>query len=188
LLESTYQEPFEAVGDFYTLQTNLQNLSLVSLLNDFGSNNVAQQSYVVSVALEPGSGLYAMAPDHFYPSTGIYKNGDLQNQEWFHSLSSGERQTVWWGQKTDRFNSAMIYSARKKTSIKDGRNIGTVIVAADTGSIKGVFENAPLEKGYHLLLDENDQVIFSERYDFLENVGDLPYVRSLAGSKGSIVN
>jgi two-component system sensor histidine kinase YesM len=187
LLESTYQEPFEAVGDFYTLQTNLQNLSLLSLLNDFGSNNVAQQSYVVSIALEPGSGLYAMAPDHFYPSTGIYKNGDLQNQEWFHSLSSGERQTVWWGQKTDRLNSAMIYSARKKTSIKDGRNIGTVIVAADTGSIKGVFDNAPLEKGYHLLLDESDRVIFSERYDFLENVGDLPYVRSLVGSKGSIV-
>ncbi|MGO4495578.1 sensor histidine kinase [Paenibacillus sp. 2RAB27] len=187
LLESSYQEPFEAVGDFYSLQTNLQNLSLLSLLNDFGSHNVAQQSYVVSVALEPGSGLYEMAPDHFYPSTGIFKNGDLKSEEWFRSLSRGERQTVWWGQRTDRLNAAMIYSARKKTSIKDGRNIGTVIVAADTGSIKGAFDNAPLEKGYHLLLDESDRVIFSERYDFLDNVGELPYVRSLTGTKGSIV-
>ncbi|MFD0693904.1 sensor histidine kinase [Paenibacillus sp. GCM10027628] len=187
LLESHYQESFEAAGDYYTLETNLQNLSLLSLLNDFGSRSVAQQSYVVSIALEPGSGLYAMAPDHFYPITGIFKNEDLQNREWFHQLNRGERQNVWWGEKADPANAAMIYSARKKTSLKDGRSIGTVIVGADTSSIKGMFDNAPLEKGYHLLLDENDRVIYSERYDFLENAGELPYVRSLTGSKGSII-
>jgi len=187
LLESTHQEPYEAVEDFYTLQTNLQHLSLLSLLNEFGSRNVTRRSYVVSIAVQPESGLYTLAPDHFYPSTGIYKDDDLKNQEWFRSLSRGERQTVWWGDKTSPINTGMIYSARKKTSIKDGRSIGDVIVGADTKSIKGVFDNAPLDKGYYMLLDERKRVIFSERYGFLENVGELPYMRSLIGTKGSIV-
>ncbi|KRE48948.1 sensor histidine kinase [Paenibacillus sp. Soil724D2] len=187
LLEATYQETFEAADNYYTLETNLQNLSLLSLLNDFGSPDMAQQSYVVSLALEPGSGLYAMAPDDFYPITGIFKNEDLQDQEWFHRLSSGERQNVWWGQKRDLMNAAMIYSARKKTSLKDGRSLGTVIVGADTRNIKSMFDNAHLEKGYHLLLDETNQVIYSERYDFLENAGKFPYVSTLTGAKGSII-
>ncbi|UKS27108.1 histidine kinase [Paenibacillus sp. HWE-109] len=186
LLMSTYQQPFEAVGDFYTLEANLQNLSLLSLLNDFGSGNVVQQSYVVSVALEPGSGLFAMATEHFSPITGIYKNTDLQDQKWFQSLSRGERQNVWWSQKTDA-NAAMIYSARKKTSLKDGRSVGTVIIGADTGSIRGIFDNARLDEGFHLLLDESDRVMYSERYDFLEDVGGLSYVRALEGAKGSII-
>ncbi|NOU85669.1 hypothetical protein GC102_07740 [Paenibacillus sp. LMG 31460] len=187
LLEATYQETFEAADNYYTLETNLQNLSLLSLLNDIGSPDVAQQSYVVSLALEPGSGLYHMAPDDFYPITGIFKNEDLQGQEWFHRLSSGERQNVWWGQKRDPMNAAMIYSARKKTSLKDGRSLGTVIVGADTRSIKSMFDNAHLEKGYHLLLDETNQVIYSERYEFLENAAKFPYVSSLIGAKGSII-
>ncbi|MEC0228504.1 cache domain-containing sensor histidine kinase [Paenibacillus alba] len=186
LLVNTYQEPYEAVSDLYTLETNLQNLSLLSLLNDFGSGNVAQQSYVVSVALEPGSGLYAMAAEHFSPITGIFKNDDLQNQKWFQSLSRGERQNIWWSQRTES-DTAMVFSARKKTSLKDGRNIGTLIVGADTRSIRGIFDNARLEEGYHLLLDETDKVIYSERYDFLDDAGALPYVRSLKDSKGSIV-
>jgi len=187
LLESAHQESYEAVGDFFALQSNLENLSLLSLLNDFGSKNDAQQSYVVSVALEPESGLYQMATDHFYPATGIFKSADLQNEPWFRSLGQGAQQKVWWGQKTGRTHSNMIYSARKKTSIKDGRTIGTVIIGADIGSIKSVFDNAPLEKGYHLLLDEKDRVIFSERYPFLEYAGELPYVKALTGTKGSLV-
>ncbi|MDU0200614.1 sensor histidine kinase [Paenibacillus sp. MAH-36] len=185
LLMNTYQQPYEAADDYYTLQTNLQNLSLLSLLNDFGSGNIAQQSYVVSVILEPESGLYAMAPDHFYPTTGIYKNNDLLNQGWYQNLSSGKQQNVWWGQKTDS-NLAMIYSARKKASLKDGRSISTVIVGADTRSVKGVFDNAPLDQGFHLLLDENNRVIYGERHDFLSNAGELPYVHQLKGAEGSI--
>ncbi|MZQ86931.1 hypothetical protein GQF01_32955 [Paenibacillus sp. 5J-6] len=185
LLMNTYQEPYEAADDYYTLQTNLQNLSLLSLLNDFGSGNIAQQSYVVSVVLEPESGLYAMAPDHFYPTTGIFKNGDLQNQAWFQSLSSGKQQNAWWGQKTDS-SASMIYSARKKASLKDGRSIGTVIVGADSRSMKGVFDNAPLDQGFHLLLDENNRVIYSERFDFLADTSQLPYVQHLTGTKGSL--
>ncbi|WP_171685128.1 cache domain-containing sensor histidine kinase [Paenibacillus planticolens] len=186
LLMSTYEKPFEAVSDLYTLEANLQNLSLLSLLNDFGSGNNVQQSYVVSVALEPGSGLYAMATEHFSPITGIYKNNDLQHQKWFQSLSRGDRQIVWWTQKSDA-DTAMIYSARKKTSLKDGRNVGTVIVGADTGSIRGIFDNAKLDEGFHLLLDESDRVIYSERYDFLEDVSELSYVRALADAQGTII-
>lgn len=186
LLMSTYQMPFEAVSDFYTLEANLQNLSLLSLLNDFGSGNVVQQSYVVSVALEPGSGLYAMATEHFSPITGIYKNNDLQNQKWFQSLNRGEKQIVWWSQKSDA-DTAMIYSARKKTSLKDGRSVGTVIVGADTGSIRGIFDNARLDEGFHMLLDESDRVIYSERYNFLDDASELQYVRALADAKGSII-
>ncbi|MBE1440972.1 sensor histidine kinase [Paenibacillus sp. OAS669] len=187
LLEKTHPQPFDAVDDFYTLQMNLQNLSLLSLLNNFGPLSVAQQSYVVAVALAPGSGLYTMASDHFDPSTGIFKEADLKNEEWFQQLQHGERQTVWWAQNTDTLHAPMIYSARKKTSIKDGRTIGTVIVGADKRSMQGVFDNAPLEKGYHLLLDEKNQVIYSERYAFLENAGALPFVDSLAGSNASVV-
>ncbi|MBW7457822.1 histidine kinase, partial [Paenibacillus sepulcri] len=187
LLENNYEESFEAVGDFFALQSNLQNLSLLSLLNDFGSRRDAQQSYVVSLALDPGVGLYEMATDHFYPVTGIFKSGDLQSEPWYRSLGEGQQRTAWWGQKSGQANAAMIYSARKKSSIKDGRSIGTIIIGADTGSIKSVFDNAPLEKGYHLLLDESDRVIFSERYDFLENVSGLPYMQALTGASGSLV-
>ncbi|NBD25474.1 cache domain-containing sensor histidine kinase [Paenibacillus glycinis] len=186
LLESAYQQPFEAVGDLFTLQSNLQNLSLLSLLSDTGSKSVVQQSYVVSVALEPESGLYPLAADRFDPVTGIFKDTDLQNQAWYLALRSGERQTVWWAQKAGRADAPMIYSATKKTSIKDGRSIATVIVGADTGSIRGVFDNASLASGYHLLMDADGRVIFSERYGFLASVGELPYVRALAGSAGSV--
>ncbi|MCD9020731.1 cache domain-containing sensor histidine kinase [Cohnella silvisoli] len=187
LLESGHKETYEAVDDYFALQTNLENLSLLSLLNDFGSRSIAKKSYVVSIALEPESGLYAMATDRFDPTTGIYKYEDLQDQEWYRSLNRGVRQTEWWGQRTGQSNDSMIYSARTKTSIKDGRSIGTVIVGADTGSIRSVFENAQLEKGYHLLLDESDRVIFSERYNFLESVVNVPYVRALEGASGSLV-
>ncbi|MEK8130374.1 histidine kinase [Paenibacillus filicis] len=187
LLENTHEEAYEAIDDFYTLQTNLQNLSLVSLLSDPGSDKVGQRSYVVAVALEPESGLYAMAPDHFFPTTGIMKNKDLQSQPWFQQLNRGDHQVEWWGQQTDTMSGAMIYSARRKTSIKDGRSIGTVLVGADTGSIRGVFDNAPLDMGYYLLLDQENRVIFSEKYAFLEEVGELPYVRALSGSKGAVV-
>ncbi|CQR57722.1 cache domain-containing sensor histidine kinase [Paenibacillus riograndensis] len=187
LLESTYQEPFDAVDDFYILQANLQNLSLLSLLNDFRSQEAVQQSYIVSVALEPGSGLYEMATNHFYPVTGIFKSDDLKNQPWFRSLSSKERQTEWWGERTDRPEGAMIYSARRKTSLKDGRSIGTVIVGASIRSIQSVFRNAELEQGYHLLLDEGNRVIFSERYSFLESADELPVVRALDASKESMI-
>ncbi|RED64842.1 cache domain-containing sensor histidine kinase [Cohnella lupini] len=188
LLESGgYQNTYDSVDDYFALQTNLENLSLVSLLNDFGSRSTAKKTYVVSIALEPGSGLYAMATDRFDPTTGIYKFEDLQGQEWYRSLSTGSRQSEWWGQAAGQSNVAMIYSARTKASIKDGRSIGTVIVGADTGSIRSVFENAQLKKGYHVLLDENDNVIFSERYDFLESVKDVPYVQALDGATGSMV-
>nr|WP_286672540.1 sensor histidine kinase [Cohnella hashimotonis] len=187
LLESEYPAAYEAVDDFFALQTNLQNLSLLSLLNGLGSDRVPTRSYVVSIALEPSSGLYAMAPDRYDPSTGIYKSVDLHNQDWYRNLSDGKRQAEWWGQRAGAFNPAMIYAARKKTSIKDGRHIGTVIVGADTGSIRSIFENAKLAKGYHLLLDESDRVIFSERYAFLTPAGDLPYVDAAAGASGSLV-
>jgi len=187
LLESTHQESFDAVGDFFTLQTNLQNLSLLSLVNDLSSRNVTQQSYTVSIALEPSSGLYQLATDQFYPVTGIFKSEDLREELWFRNLGQGNSQTVWWGQKTGRSGAQMVFSARKKASIKDGRIIGTVIVGADIGSIKSVFDNAPLEKGYHLLLDEHDRIIFSERYPFLAEMGDRPYIQALSGSSGSLV-
>ncbi|WP_391571388.1 sensor histidine kinase [Cohnella sp.] len=187
LLDRRYEEAYDAVGDYFALQTNLENLSLLSLLNDTGSRSTAQKSYAISIALEPGSGLYGIATDHFDPTPGIYKYEDLQDQIWYRSLKSGARQTEWWGQRTGQSNSAMIYSARIKTSIKDGRSVGVVIVGADTGSIRSVFENAQLEKGYHLLLDENNRVIYSERYGFLESVGQLPFIRELEGAKGSQV-
>ncbi|THF83256.1 cache domain-containing sensor histidine kinase [Cohnella fermenti] len=186
LLEREYAADYEAVDDYFALQTNLQNLSLLSLVGGFGSDRVPLRSYVVSIALEPASGLYAMAPDRYDLSTGIYKSADLKGESWYRSLSQGKPQAVWWGQRAGPFT-AMIYSARKKTSIKDGRNIGTVIVGADTGSIRSVFENAKLEKGYHLLLDESDRVIVSERYEFLTPAGDLPFVRSASGASGSRV-
>jgi len=187
LLESKDREAYDAVDDFFALRTNLENLSLLSLLNDFGSGRVAATSYSVSLALRPASGLYAMATDRFDPTPGIYKDGDLREEGWYRNLTGGERKTVWWGQKTGTSGAPMIYSARTKTSIKDGRDVGIVIVGANTGSIRGVFENAPLDKGYHLLLDENDRVLYSERYGFLEEVGSLPYVAGLVGPRGSAV-
>ncbi|MFD0713123.1 sensor histidine kinase [Paenibacillus sp. GCM10027626] len=187
MIERTHREPYEAVDDLFALQTNLQSLSLLSLVNDLGVNDVTQQSYTISLALEKESGLYQLATDRFYPTTGVFKADDLQNEQWFHSLAEGRQQTVWWGQKTGRSGVQMIFSARKKTSIKDGRTIGTVIVGADTGSIKSVFSNAPLEKGYHLLLDEKDNVIFSERFSFLESLAEHPILQDVSGLSGSVV-
>ncbi|MDG0810000.1 hypothetical protein [Cohnella rhizosphaerae] len=114
LLESEYPAAYEAADDFFALQTNLQNLSLLSLLNGQGGGRVPTRSYVVSIALEPSSGLYAMAPDRYDPSTGIYKSIDLRSQDWYRNLSEGRRQAEWWGQRAGAFNPAMIYAARKK--------------------------------------------------------------------------
>ncbi|GBG08868.1 hypothetical protein B1748_04410 [Paenibacillus sp. MY03] len=188
LLEGAYQQPFEAVDDYFALQSNLENLSLLSLLNDFGSPAVTRQSYVVSLALEPESGLYGMATEHFEPITGIFKSEDLHDEEWFRALGEGRQMTVWWGQRTGRPDTAMIYSARRKSSIKDGRSIGTIMIGANIGSVRSVFENAPLANGFHLLLDERGRVIFSERYSFLEEAGELPYVKAAASApQGTIV-
>ncbi|GIO34441.1 MULTISPECIES: cache domain-containing sensor histidine kinase [Paenibacillus] len=180
LLETEHSAPYEAVNDFFTLQTNLQNLSLLSLLNDDNSGSIVQQTYVVAVALEPESGLYSLATDHFDPVTGIFKSTDLKNESWYRALIGGGRRNVWWGQKTGRSGAAMIYSATKKISTKDGRVIGTVLIGADTGSIRSLFENAAMTSGFHLLVDEEDRVIFSERYAFLQPAGELPFVRSAA--------
>ncbi|MBB6730095.1 cache domain-containing sensor histidine kinase [Cohnella zeiphila] len=185
LLETPHQQPYEAVEDFFSLETNLQNLSLLSLLGGSGSRTDVQQSYIVAVALEPESGLYAMATDRFDPVTGVFKSDDLRNQPWYRQLDGGDSRTVWWGQRTGRSDMATIYLATKKTSTKDGRTIGTVVIGADIGSIRSLFENAALKNGYHLLIDESGQVIYSERYGFLEPVGELPYVRSLSGAEGS---
>lgn len=187
LLESRYARSYEAVDDFYELRNNLENLSLLSLLGDFGSPNVAAASYVVSVVLRPESGLYGMATDQYDPTSGIYKDDDLREQGWYGGLAQGARKTEWWGQTAGRAGTQMIFSARNKTSVKDGRTIGTVVVGANTGSIRSVFENAPLDKGYHLLLDGDGRVIYSERYGFLEALGDLPYIRGLTGTSGSSV-
>ncbi|MEC0372295.1 cache domain-containing sensor histidine kinase [Paenibacillus chibensis] len=177
LLETKHAEPYEAIDDFFTLQTNLQNLSLLSLLNDADSGSFVQQTYVVAVALEPESGLYPLATDHFDPVTGIFKSTDLQQEPWYLALLEGERRNVWWGQRTGHAGAAMIYSATKKKSIKDGRVIGTVLIGADTGSIRSLFANAALTSGFHLLLDEEERVIYSEKYAFLDSAGGLPYVR-----------
>jgi len=176
LLETQHPAPYEAIDDYFALETNLQNLSLLSLLNDADARTVVQQSYVVAVALEPESGLYTLATEHFDPITGVYKSDDLKNESWYGSLQEGERRNVWWGQTAGRSGTAMIYSATKKTSIKDGRAIGTVLVGANTGSLRSLFENAALTSGFHLLVDEGGRVIYSERYSFLDSVGDLPFV------------
>ncbi|MBB6690873.1 histidine kinase [Cohnella xylanilytica] len=189
LLESEHPEPFEAVGDLFALRGNLENLSLLSLLGGSGSGPApgafVQQTYEVSVAVEKESGLYPIATDRYYPATGVFKSDDLKKEAWYRALSGGERQTVWWGQRSGRAGAPMIYSATKKTSIKDGRVIGTVLVGADVGSVRALFDNASLAKGYHLLLDTEGRVLVSERYGFLEPVGELPYLRDLEGSGGS---
>lgn len=181
LLENRHDEPFEGVDDFFALQANLQNLSLIPLLNGYTPVTVIPPSYVVSLALEPGSGLYEVAPEHFHHSTGIYKSEDVRKEDWYRRLNRGESQSVWWGQRTDSGN--MLYSARKKTSIKDGSEIGSVLVGAYTDSLKGVFGNAPIEKGYHVLLDETGRVMYSEKYGFLEPLGGERYMQEVWKTK-----
>lgn len=185
LLKPSTREAYDAIHDYYTLQLNLENMSLLSLLHDFGSAQSVKQSYVVSLALEPESGLYALAPEAFYPVTGIFKSESLNTRDWFTRLKQGDSLTVWWGEKTNVFSGTMIYSARKKGNLSDGRSIGTVIIGADTGSIKGVFDNAPLDEGYHLLLDENSRVIYSEQYGFLEDLSNVPYMGLLTEKAGT---
>jgi two-component system, sensor histidine kinase YesM len=185
LLKPNTREAYDAINDFYTLQLNLENMSLLSLLNDFGSAQSVKQSYVVSMALEQESGLYALAPETFYPVTGIFKSESLETHNWYKRLKQGDGTTVWWGEKTNVLSGTMIYSARKKGNLSDGRSIGTVIIGADTGSIKGVFDNAALEEGHHLLLDESGRVIYSERYGFLEDLSAMPYMELLEGKAGT---
>ncbi|MDF2937815.1 MAG: putative rane protein [Paenibacillaceae bacterium] len=178
-------DTMDNLAAFVLNNPSMENMSLLSLLNDFGSAQSVKQSYVVSIALEPESGLYALAPEAFYPVTGIFKSDSLNTRDWYSRLKRGDSPTVWWGEKTNVLSGTMIYSARKKGNLSDGRSIGTVIIGADTGSIKGVFDNASLEEGYHLLLDESGRVIYSEQYGFLEDLSNMPYMGLLTGKAGS---
>lgn len=184
LVDQEYANDYEAIGDFFDLQTNLQNLSLLSLLHDFVPGNIALTTYSVSMALEPSSSLYAVSPAHFFPGTGIYQSTDLKGEEWFQRLNRNGNDAVWWGQSLSPNN--MVYTASRKLGYKDGRNMGTVIIGADTRSIQGVIGNAPIDKGYHLLLDENNRVIYSDRHSFMEDLSGTSYVSSLQGERGTV--
>ncbi|WP_284645086.1 sensor histidine kinase [Paenibacillus silviterrae] len=181
-LSGSYVKDYEAVDDYFSLQTNLQNLSLLSLLNNFVPEHAAKSSYTVSVALEPSSGLYNLAPEQIQPITGIFRSRMMTNEAWYLRLNRQVSPSVWWGGKQE--NHTMIYSAYRKTSNYKGDNLATVIIGSDTQSIKGVFGNAPIEKGYHLLLDESNRVIFSDRHPFLQSLADLSFVQSISGSSG----
>lgn len=184
LVDHEYENDYEAIGDFFDLQTNLQNLSLLSLLHDFVPSNIAQTTYTVSMALEPSSSLFAVAPAHFYPGTGIYQDTDLQQEEWFGRLNHNGNTPVWWSQLSGANN--MIHTASRKLGHKDGRNMGTVIIGADTRSIQAVIGDAPIDKGYHLLLDEQNRVIYSARHSFREDLSGTAYVRGLQGTGGTV--
>lgn len=184
LVENQYANNYEAIGDFYELQTHLQNLSLLSLLHDFGPDNAVKTSYTVSMALEPTSNLFTVSPAQFHPGTGIFQATNLVGQEWYSMLKRKEKQTVWWGQTLG--SQDMIYSARPKNSFKNGRQIGTVIVGADTSSIRGVIGSAPIDQGWHVLLDDGGRVIYSDRDPFMKDMNQAPYIKSLNGKSGSL--
>ncbi|WP_068779758.1 sensor histidine kinase [Paenibacillus sp. GM2] len=184
LIDRQYKQDYESIGDFFELEKNLQNLSLLSLLHNVASNNAVQTTYSVSMLLEPTSSLYSVSPAHFFGGTGIYQANDLIDAEWYQRLNRNESEGVWWAQPFGTGN--VVYLASRKLSYKDGRNIGTVMVGADTRSIQGVIGNAPIDKGYYLLLDEKNQVIYSARHSFMDNLSGTPYVQSLHGAKGTV--
>ncbi|RAV05508.1 hypothetical protein DQG13_02480 [Paenibacillus sp. YN15] len=184
LVDQEYENDFEAIGDFFDLQTNLQNLSLLSLLHDFVPANIAQTTYTVTMALEPTSSLYAVSPAEIFLGTGIIQANDLKRQEWFKRLTLHESGAVWWSQSNGAND--MIYTASRKLGHKDGRMMGTVIIGADTRSIHGVIGNAPIDKGYHLLLDDRNKVIYSDRYSFMEDLSGFDYIEKLQGTSGTV--
>ncbi|MFC5699804.1 sensor histidine kinase [Cohnella faecalis] len=183
LLDTGHERPYEAIGDFFELQSHLENLSLVSLLNEYGPAGRTKTTYVIAVALEPSSGLYEVATDEYYPATGLYKSDRLRQTEWYSELHDRGKQTAWWGEQAGVKPS--VFVARSKTSFRDGHEIGTVLVGADMSAIQGVMAMAPIEKGYHLLLDEADRVIYSDKYPFLEDLSGSSIVRAMDGSRGS---
>ncbi|WMT40096.1 histidine kinase [Paenibacillus sp. D2_2] len=99
-------------------------------------------------------------------------------------MNRNDSDGVWWAQPFGR--GKMVYMANRKLSYKDGRNIGTVMVGADTRSIQSVIGNAPIDKGYYLLLDEKNHVIYSAQHSFMEDLNGTPYVQALHGIKGTI--
>ncbi len=184
LIDIGSRQPYEAISDFFSLQTHLQNLSLVSLLNDFGPANSTKQTYVIALALEPSMGLYEVATEEFYPTTGIYRSEKLREKPWYMELNSRDKQAVWWVEEAGV--QPLIFVAQKKTSFRNGQHIGTVLVGADISGIKGVMNHAPIEKGYHILLDESGRVIYSDSHAFMQDLSGTDLVRSLEGSSGSI--
>ncbi|WMT40097.1 hypothetical protein RE628_22745 [Paenibacillus sp. D2_2] len=66
LIDRQYTNDYEAIGDFFELEKNLQNLSLLSLLHNVASIDAVQTTYSVSMLLEPTSSFYSVAPAHFF--------------------------------------------------------------------------------------------------------------------------
>lgn len=186
LLDKHYPSKIDAVSDYYSLYTNFQNISLMSLLNDIDPDNRAQISYRISAVVGENSGLYEIASSHIANEIGIYRNDDVRGKPWFAALAANGNAIVWWTEAAG--SDGYIYTAKRKTSTKDGRELAIVIAAYDVNNIKGILHANGLEGGYFLLLDERDRVVYSDKYPYGTDLAGAPFLSGPEGNAEELYN
>ncbi|GAA3407476.1 sensor histidine kinase [Paenibacillus hodogayensis] len=173
LLEKRYASKADAVSDYYDLFTEFENISLMSLLNEVDPRSQAQISYVVTVIVGAGSGLYDLATDRFATVNGIYKNDDVKDKDWYRKLSESGNPMVWWAEPGNADGiGGHIYVAKRKVSAKDGRELGYVVVGYALNNIRGVLNQVGLLQGEFVLADEQNRVVYGTSYPFGRTLPD----------------
>ncbi|WP_159883167.1 cache domain-containing sensor histidine kinase [Paenibacillus puerhi] len=165
MLEQRYTVRTDAVNDYYSLFTELESMSLMSLLNEVDPYSHAQISYLVSVLVGETSGLYELATDRVATFNGIYKDDDVRDTEWFRKLSEPGNPMVWWAEPGADGGSGYIYTAKRKVSLRDGRDLGVVVVAYSIQNIGAILSRSGLEQGEYLLVDERNRIVYGDGRD-----------------------
>ncbi|SDC43248.1 two-component system, sensor histidine kinase YesM [Paenibacillus sp. UNCCL117] len=170
MLEQRYTSREDAVNDYFSLFTELESMSLISLLNEVDPYNHAQISYMVSVLVGQSSGLYELATDRVATVGGIYKDDDVREAGWYRKLSEAGNPMVWWAEPRPE-GGGYIYTAKRKVSLKDGRDLGVVVVAYSIQNIGAILSRSGLVQGEYLLVDDESRIVYGSGISLGEDKG-----------------
>lgn len=186
ILEKKDSSIEENVNDYMTINANLEKISLMSLVTDIGDGEERKVSYIISIIVEKDSSLYNMASSQYSAVSGVYKKEAVSSEHWYKTLFKEKYKPVWWIEESNGFK--LICNAQRQTSIKDGRDIGIIVVAYDINNLKNILGKPVMNKsGHYVLMDEYKRVIYSPNYDMFYSMQNEEYIKNISGSSGTFI-
>jgi len=185
ILEKNSNEIADIANGNIQIQLIMDRVSFLTLAADFDGSNPAKISYNTSILIDENSSLYPIAISDFTAGTGLYKSDSVEKQQWYLKLMQKQSGPVWW---SDELNGRKtIYSAIKKISIRDGRNLGVIVAALAMDNIESLLNQSVINnEGYFILVDEDFKAIYSSS----KNPGssDFPeYADKLVDNDGTLL-